>query len=224
MSPPEPATDPWLPLKAMAREWREACRVAVRDYPHPRFLAGDALLMAAYACHNPYGLHRRFWTRRGCDAPYGETFLTTLQTAAQRLALKPGDVVYDLGCGRGRVALWLACFTPAQVVGIDLQPVFVRRAAAMARVARVPRLTFRHGDWLTADLRDATAVYLYGTTLTEASMPAALDRLHTLPPGARVVTVSYALGDYGAWGFDLEDRWLGEFPWGVTELNLQRRR
>src|SRR5262245_14301995 len=72
----------------------------------------------------------------------------------------PGDIVYDLGSGDGRVVIAAAKdFGAASGVGIDIDPALVREANDNAERARVSdRVRFLNQDFFDTDVHDATVV------------------------------------------------------------------
>ncbi len=72
------------------------------------------------------------------------------------------DVVYDLGCGDGRIVIAAARKFGARGVGIDIDPDRIAEATANAKKAGVAkRVRFVQGDLFEADFRDATVVALF---------------------------------------------------------------
>lgn len=121
-------------------------------------------------------------------------YVPTPQPVADRMlqlaGVGPGDVVYDLGSGDGRILVIAAQKYGARGVGIEIDPDLVARARAIAAEGGVAdRVTFVEGDLLTADVSDATVVTLYlGTSLMREVEP----RLRAaLRPGARIVSHQY---------------------------------
>jgi len=100
----------------------------------------------------------------------------------------PGDVVYDLGSGDGRIAIAaVKTFGAARGVGVELDPARVREANENARKAGVAdRVEFRLEDLFETDLRAATVVTLYLSSAINATLKPKF--LAELPPGARVVS------------------------------------
>jgi ribosomal protein L11 methylase PrmA len=106
-----------------------------------------------------------------------------------------GDVVYDLGCGDGRIVIEAARIFGARGVGIDIDPALIARAQANARQAGVESLvTFRVQDAMTVDVSDATVVTLYLLAASNVKLRPILTR--TLRPGARIVAHNYPIGDW----------------------------
>jgi ribosomal protein L11 methylase PrmA len=105
------------------------------------------------------------------------------------------DVVYDLGCGDGRIVIAAAQKFGARGVGIDIDPVRVAEAQRNAAVAKVDHLvTFRVEDALATDVSGATVVTLYLLAAQNVALKPALMKL--LRPGARVVSHNFAMGDW----------------------------
>lgn len=144
--------------------------------------------------------------REGGGGVYGETPLHVACAMVEAAGIGERDVVYELGCGRGRVALFLRYFTGCRVVGIDCVKQFIEESVKGEGVE------FVYGDYLKADLSRASVIYLYGTCLEDEEIMQLLGRL---PINCRVVTISYPLTDYSD-----RVRVLGEFDaqfiWGKT--------
>jgi SAM-dependent methyltransferase len=107
----------------------------------------------------------------------------------------PADVVYDLGCGDGRIVIEAARSFGARGVGIDIDPALVARAQTGARQAGVESLvTFRVQDAMTVDVSDATVVTLYLLAASNVKLRPILTK--SLRPGARIVAHNYPIGDW----------------------------
>src|SRR5215207_6751378 len=64
--------------------------------------------------------------------PRSYVTLTELRAIARDLDVGPNRTVIDLGCGQGGPSLWVARETGADVVGIDLSSVGIKRAEERA--------------------------------------------------------------------------------------------
>ena len=107
----------------------------------------------------------------------------------------PGDVVYDLGSGDGRLVLLAAEKYGARGVGIEQDPALVRASLAAARQKNVAdRVTFRQGDFFTSDIGDATVVMLYLTPSLNTMLEPKLRR--DLRPGTRIVSNQFGIGSW----------------------------
>ena len=103
------------------------------------------------------------------------------------------DVVYDLGCGDGRIPIAAAKKYGARGVGIDIDPARIEESRANARAAGVEHLVeFRLGNALEADVSSATVVTLYLLSSSNARLRPLLTS--QLKPGARIVSHAFSMG------------------------------
>lgn len=109
----------------------------------------------------------------------------------------PGDTVYDLGAGDGRIVVAAAQRFGARAVGVELDD--ARFALASARIRDLglePRARIIHGDLRAIDLRPATVVTLYQLPSVNEMLRPALER--QLRPGARVVALDFPVSGWEA--------------------------
>jgi len=108
----------------------------------------------------------------------------------------PEDVVYDLGCGDGRIVIAAVREFGARGVGVEIDPAPLRMALYQARRAGVEaRVRFVRGDLFDADIGEATVVTLFlFESLNRRLLPKLLKELK---PGTRIVAHRYGFGD--AW-------------------------
>ena len=113
------------------------------------------------------------------------------------------DVVFDLGCGDGRIPIAAARKFGARGVGLDIDPRRIEESRANAKAAGVEHLVeFRVEDVMTADVSTATVVTLYLLTSSNAKLRPLLTK--QLAPGARVVSHAFSMGP--TWPADKVDR------------------
>jgi SAM-dependent methyltransferase len=104
------------------------------------------------------------------------------------------DIVYDLGCGDGRIPVIAARDFGARGVGIDIDPQRIAEANANVKQAGVGnRVQIRQHDLFTADIKEATVVTLY--LLQSLNMKLRPKLLADLKPGTRVVSHAFDMGD-----------------------------
>lgn len=133
------------------------------------------------------------------DAPHLAPYVPTPQEVVDRMLQLGGvgkdDVVYDLGCGDGRIPITAAKRFGAHGVGVDIDPQRIAEANANARKEGVSHLvTFRLQDALTTDVSDATVVTLYLLSASNLKLRPILTK--QLKPGARIVSHSFSMGDW----------------------------
>ena len=107
-------------------------------------------------------------------------------------AVKPGETVFDLGCGDGRVLITAAQRFNAKAVGIEISDKLVQQATErVMRLGLQDQVKVIQGDLRQTDLSGADVVVIYLLTLSNEEIRPRLEKL--LRPGARVVSYSYAV-------------------------------
>jgi cyclopropane fatty-acyl-phospholipid synthase-like methyltransferase len=138
------------------------------------------------------------------DAPYVSTPAPVVAEMLRLAKVGPGDMVFDLGCGDGRIVISAARDHGARGVGIDIDPARIEEATAGARRAGVSdRVRFAVQDLFKTDFSSATvvAVYLY----PELNAKLKPKFLAELKPGSRVVSHEFTIGDWTPAGGSLVD-------------------
>jgi precorrin-6B methylase 2 len=132
---------------------------------------------------------------RAPDVRFEPTAADVAKVMLQLAEVRPGDVVFDLGCGDGRLVIAAARDYGAQGVCVDIDPRRITESRDNARVAGVvDRIRFVNDDLLTTDLSGATVVMLFlSPGLNLAVRPRLLRELR---PGTRVVSHWHDMGDW----------------------------
>ena len=105
------------------------------------------------------------------------------------------DVVYDLGCGDGRIVIAAVKQLGARGVCVDIDPQRIRESRANAESAGVAqRILFLNQDLFDTDIRDATVVTLFLWPSVNLKLRPKLWR--DLKPGTRVVSYVHDMGDW----------------------------
>jgi SAM-dependent methyltransferase len=129
------------------------------------------------------------------DVEYVPTPHNVVVEMLQLLAVKPTDVVYDLGCGDGRVVITAAKRFKARGVGIDIDPKRIKESRANARRAGVVNhVKFLQQDLFETDIREASVVALY--LLPDLNRKLRPKLLSDLRPGTRVASHDFDMGDW----------------------------
>ena len=133
------------------------------------------------------------------EAPQLAPYVPTPQEVVERMLTLAGvskrDVVFDLGCGDGRIPITAARRYGARGVGVDIDPQRIAEANANAKAAGVEHLvTFKLQDAMTTDVSGASVVTLYLLSASNLKLRPILTR--QLKPGARIVTHSFGMGDW----------------------------
>ena len=105
------------------------------------------------------------------------------------------DVVYDLGCGDGRIPVTAAQRFGAKGIGIDIDPARISDAIENEKLAGVTdKVTVLNQDLFTTDISEATVVTLY---LLPSLNLKVLPKLNAeLKPGTRIVSHAFDMGDW----------------------------
>ena len=128
-------------------------------------------------------------------APYSPTPSDVVVRMLKLAGVGSKDIVYDLGCGDGRIVIDAARIHGARGVGIDIDSRLIAQARANAQKAGVAdRVTFRVQDAMTVDVSEATVVTLYLLAASNVKLRPILTR--DLRPGARIVAHNYPIGDW----------------------------
>ena len=131
------------------------------------------------------------------DAPYVPTDEKIVQAMLDLAEVTSQDILYDLGCGDGRIVVAAALERNTHGVGIDMDPMRITEAIEYAGHTGVEYLVnFLEGDLLEAEFSDATVVTLYLLDLVNVQLrPRLLDELR---PGTRIVSHAFDMGDWKA--------------------------
>lgn len=148
------------------------------------------------------------------DVPYVVTPPAVVATMLRLAEVGPEDVLYDLGSGDGRIVIAAARdFDVKKGIGIDIDPELVSLATKNAKTAGVSdRVSFARGNIFEMDFEDATVLTLY--LLPDVNV-ALRPRLLDLPPGTRVVSHAFNMGDWvpdGAANADMRRIYLWIVP------------
>lgn len=123
-------------------------------------------------------------------APFLPTPMCVVEKMLELAEVDQNDIVYDLGCGDGRIVITAAERYGAHGVGMDIFPQWVKKSQSNARKAGVESLVeFRLEDATMADISEATVVALYLLPESNDLLRPKLEK--QLKPGACVVTHNY---------------------------------
>jgi SAM-dependent methyltransferase len=110
----------------------------------------------------------------------------------QAANLKPGETLYDLGCGDGRILLRAAKKYKVNAVGIEISRSLAEKAAQdVKKKGLSDRVKIIHGDFMKADLSAANVVTLYLAPAANDTLRPNLER--ELKPHTRVVSYDYPI-------------------------------
>jgi SAM-dependent methyltransferase len=127
------------------------------------------------------------------DVPFVPTPQPVVDKMLDLAKVGKNDIVYDLGCGDGRMVITAAKERGARGVGIDLNPQRIAEAKANAEKAGVAdKVKFMQGDLFKANFTDATVVTLY--LLPSVNQQLRPQLWKQLKVGTRVVSHDFDMG------------------------------
>ena len=133
--------------------------------------------------------------KKDLDVPYEPSSPAIVAAMLELAKVTKRDVVYDLGCGDGRIVIEAVKTRQARGVGIDVDPERIAEARENARKAGVgKRVEFRTQNLFEADIKKATVMMLY--LWPEVNLRLRPKLLRELKPGTRVVSHSHTMGDW----------------------------
>jgi len=125
------------------------------------------------------------------DAPFITTPDVVVEAMVDLAEIAQDDLVYDLGCGDGRLVIAAAKRTGCRGVGIDKDPQRVAEARENAQRQGVDQqVRIEERDVFTVDLREADVVLMY---LLPRMLEALVPQLEVMPPGARIVSHDFSI-------------------------------
>jgi SAM-dependent methyltransferase len=129
------------------------------------------------------------------DVPYVPTPQAVVDTMLDMVDLKDGDVVWDLGCGDGRMVITAAKRKNIRGIGVDLDPQRIRESNDNAKKSNVEdKVKFRVADLFKTDFKDATVLTMYLLETVNRKLRPII--LRDLAPGARIVSNTFSMGDW----------------------------
>jgi SAM-dependent methyltransferase len=125
-------------------------------------------------------------------APYVRSPDHAVQKMLDMAALKPGETLYDLGCGDGKILIAAATKYRVKAVGVEISDNLARRATDRVKKEGLEdQVTIVHGDFMKTDLSHANVVTLYLVTTANEILRPNLER--ELRPNTRVVSYDYPI-------------------------------
>jgi tRNA A58 N-methylase Trm61 len=125
-------------------------------------------------------------------APFVATPLPVVKQMLTLAEIKPGDIIYDLGCGDGRVVIMAAQDFGAQGIGVEMREDLAKQAMGkISDLGLEGRVKIVHGDMFKVDISQANVITLYLTTSANDKVKPKLEA--ELKPGTRVISHDYEI-------------------------------
>jgi protein-L-isoaspartate O-methyltransferase len=125
-------------------------------------------------------------------APYIPSPQAVVERMLEAARVQPGEVVYDLGSGDGRIVITAAQKFGARAVGVEIsEDLYLSTTRRVKALGLEGKVTIIHGDLLEQDLSAADVVTLYLLTSSNERLRPNLEKY--LKPGARVVSNEFEI-------------------------------
>lgn len=129
------------------------------------------------------------------DVPYVPTPDEIVTEMVRMAEIGENDIVYDLGCGDGRIVITACKRTGARGVGVDIDPERISECRDNAKKAGIEgKVTFLQEDLFKVDFSEATVLALY--LLPEINVKLRPRILNEMKPGSRIISHNYSMGDW----------------------------
>jgi len=160
-----------------------------------RLLAGVAVVaVAGLVLAAPAAGQQPAAGLRRPDVIFVPTAQNVVDAMLEMAKVTKNDIVYDLGCGDGRIVI-TAAKLGARGVGIDIDPQRIKEARENAKTAGVEdRVQFLEADLFTTDISEATVVTLF--LLPSLNLKLQPKLFKELKPGTRIVSHVFDMGDW----------------------------
>jgi SAM-dependent methyltransferase len=129
------------------------------------------------------------------DVPYVSTKPEVVDAMLKIANVNKDDLIYDLGCGDGRIVIMAAKEYGAKGVGVDIDPLRIKEANENAiKEGVTDHVTFIEQDLFEVDFSKASVVTLYLLPYVNLKLRPLL--LEKLKPGTRIVSNEFDMGDW----------------------------
>lgn len=129
------------------------------------------------------------------DVPYAATPYEIADEMVRLADVRSDDVVYDLGCGDGRLVIAAVRKAGCRGVGIDIDPERIKESRQNAIIAGLQdRVRFVEQNFFESDVREATVMLIY--LFPDVNIKLRAKFLKEMKPGSRLVSHAFDMGDW----------------------------
>ena len=166
----------------------------MRRLAHPAVACAVLLWSMAHPAAQTSAVQKPDNAPRSPDVVFVPTPTEVVDAMLKTANVSRKDLVYDLGCGDGRIVI-AAAKKGARAVGFEIDGDLIKESRENIRKAGVQNLAeIRQQDILTVDFSPATVVTMY--LLPDVNLKLKPNLLNQLKPGSRVVSHSFDMGDW----------------------------
>lgn len=204
----------------LLREW--VVHVARYVFRKPFYLCVDIALVLSYFFKSPYRMVRE-WDEQQSEkiGPYGELPLSEMERICSVLLVdKTIQTFYDLGAGRGRLALWAALVKGWKACAVELHPTFCRKLDRIVHFFHVPHVRVIQGDYGSISLEASDLVVLNPGELEAVQEQEIEKKLSSLKKGGYLLSIGFQLSSPS---YEVEGMMPLICAWGDDWAILQRK-
>ncbi len=128
-------------------------------------------------------------------APFVQTPIEVARKMIELAEVQPSDVIYDLGCGDGRIIITAAKEAGVRAVGVELREDLVERAKnEIKRLSLEDKVSVMHANFFDVNLKEADVVTMYLTSSANERLRPKLEG--ELRPGVRVISHDFKMNNW----------------------------
>jgi len=184
------------------QDWNTELQTTVREFQNWFEQTGEDLRTESYgeSYQEPYeepneefeeGVEEKVGENRIPDVEFIPTPQDVVDKMLELAKVKKDDLVYDLGCGDGRIVVTAAKRYGCKAVGYDIDPLLVKESLENVEKNKVGHLVrIEQKDIFTLDLSEADVITLY--LLPELNVEL-IPQLEKLKPGSRIVSHDFGM-------------------------------
>lgn len=212
----------WL-IRSSAFEGLCFVRDYIIEYGDLRFAKADRFLRNWSKTHNHRKEYHKFLGGKEKELlePYGETPLKTMKTLVRSMGIDSHHTIMELGCGRGRVAMWLATQVGCKVIAVDHAPFMIELARLASQSAGITsnEIQWLESDFVKAPFEEVDIIYFYGTGLPDSLYERLCLKLKNMQRPPHVITIGGPLNEYDD-SFSVIQVTPVVYSWGWTKAYL----
>lgn len=152
---------------------------------------------------------------------YGETGVLTTKLILQEISPEKGELIYDLGCGRGTFLFAANFLFDLRGVGVDLFSPYITYGKKLKKKLKCAGISFLNENITDVDLSDADIVYIAGTTYENRILEEIYGKFKDLEPSAVIISVHHQIPGEE---FVLFHEGKYPFSWGTDDVFIYRKK
>jgi len=154
------------------------------------------------------------------DLTDGDTPYVTLSQAFRYIPIRPKSVFVDLGCGKGKIVLFVALKYGIRSIGIDVMPTYIKVATYLAKKFKIKKAEFIEANFLEMALDKGSIFYVTPTCFSKESKKELLFKLGNLRKNTIVISSTFPIKHPS---FKVKKKLKVLYSWGKGQLYIQKK-